>query len=171
MKVKAVLVSLLVIASSLVAAEFTTYKKLASSLVKENKKNGNFATVDEVKKAIKAKDWLVADVRTKEEWASAHIKGTVRIGRQAPENGLALHALDDDDKFVKPNLIVICNSAKRASIEAETFRKMGFSTVKVFDLYSWIDKCNPVVTNYSVKKFKSGTGLKFGAFFAEHCKK
>ncbi len=171
MKVKAVLISLLVIASSLVAAEFVNYKKLATSLVKENKKSGNFATIDEVKKAIKAKDWLVADVRTKEEWASAHIKGTVRIGRQAPENGLALHALDDEDKFVKPNLIVICNSAKRASIEAETFRKMGFSNVKVFDLYSWIDKCNPVVTNYSVKKFKSGTGLKFGAFYAQHCKK
>lgn len=151
------------------AAEFVNYKALATKLVKENKTNGLYATVDEVKKAIKSKNWLVADVRTKEEWASAHIKGTVRIGRQAPENGLALHVEDDDGKFIKDNLIVICNSAKRASIEAETFRKMGFKTVKVFDLYKWIDNCNPVKTNYSVKKFKTGTGIKFGSFYAQHC--
>ena len=171
MKIKKVLLVLLLLVVSSLANEFIDYKTYSSSLVKENKKNGLYSSVAEIKSAIIAKDWLVADVRTKEEWASAHIKGTVRIGRQAPENGLALHALDDDDNFVKQNLIVICNSAKRASIEAETFRKMGFKTVKVFDLYKWIDNCNPVVTSYSVKKFKSGTGIKFGNFYAEHCKK
>lgn len=171
MKLNAALISILLLATSSFANEFISYKKLATSLVEENKKNGNFASVEEVKNAIESKDWIVADVRTKDEWGSAHIKGAVRIGRQAPENGLALYALDDNEKLVKPNLIVVCNSAKRASIEAETFRKMGFKTVKVFDLYSWIDQCNPVVTNYSVKKFKTGTGLKFGSFYAEHCKK
>lgn len=171
MKIKTLSISLLLTASALLANDFVNYKSLATSMVKENKKNGLYATADEVKTAIKSKDWLVADVRTKEEWASAHIKGTVRIGRQAPENGLALYVLDDDDKFVKQNLIVICNSAKRASIEAQNFRKMGFKQVKVYDLYSWIDQCNPVVTNYSVKKHKSGTGLKFGSFYADHCRK
>lgn len=106
-----------------------------------------------------------------EEWSAAHIKGTVRIGRQAPEKALELYALDDNGKFVKQNLIVICNSASRASIEAETFKKMGFKTVKIYDLYSWIDKCNPVITKYTVHKDKAGTGLKFGDFYAEHCKK
>lgn len=169
-----VLSSVLIAAAMMLSAQagdFVNYKTLATKLVKENKANGLYASVEEVKAAIKAKDWLVADVRTKEEWASAHIKGTVRIGRQAPENGLALHVEDENGKFIKPNLIVVCNSAKRASIEAETFRKMGFKTVKIFDLYKWIDSCNPVKTNYSVKKFKTGTGIKFGSFYAEHCKK
>lgn len=171
MKFKIMLLSFAFISTSLLANEFIDYKSLTKSLKAEAKKNGTYATEAEVKKAISSKDWLVADVRTMEEWAAAHIKGTVRIGRQAPENGLALHALDDDDNFVKQNLIVICNSAARASIEAETFKKMGFKTVKIYDLYSWIDNCNPVVTNYSVKKHKSGTGLKFGAFYADHCSK
>jgi rhodanese-related sulfurtransferase len=151
------------------ASEFVSYKQLSSKLKKENKANGNYATTADVRKALTSKDWIVADVRTKEEWAGAHIKGSVRIGRQAPEKALGNFVLDEDDKFVKPNLIVICNSAARASIEAETFRKMGFKTVKVYDIYTWIDTCNPVVTSYTVKKLKSGTGLKFGQFFASHC--
>ena len=171
MKLRILVASLAFIASSLVANDFVDYKTLTKQMKAEAKKNGTYATEAEVKTALASKDWIVADVRTMEEWAGAHIKGTVRIGRQAPENGLALHALDENDKFVKQNLIVICNSAARASIEAETFKKMGFKTVKIYDLYSWIDNCNPVVTNYSVKKHKSGTGLTFGSFYAEHCYK
>lgn len=170
MKLKGLLLGLLVASSSLFAADFISYEELSSKLKDKNKKAGTYATTEEVQKALKAKDWLVADVRTMEEWAAAHIKGSVRIGRQAPEKGLALHALDMEDKFIKPNLIIVCNSAARASIEAETIRKMGFNQVKVYDLYSWIDECNPVVTKYTVKQDKGGTGLKFGNFYAEHCK-
>lgn len=171
MKIKGIVLVLILVVSSIFAGEFVSYKDLSTKLKKENKEAGNYATSEEVKKALKAKDWLVADVRTMEEWSAAHIKGAVRVGRQASEKGVALHALDDDDKLVKPNLIVVCNSAARASIEAQTFRQMGFSTVKIYDLYSWIDECNPVVTKYTVKKDKGGMNLKFGNFYAEHCKK
>lgn len=172
MNIKGISLGLLLAAStSLFAGDFVNYHNLSSKLKAENKKAGNYATTQEVKDALAAKDWIVADVRTMEEWSGAHIKGSVRIGRQAPEKGLELFALDDAGKFIKPNLIVICNSAARASIEAQTFRQMGFDTVKVYDLYSWIDECNPVVTKYTVKQDKEGTGLKFGNFYAEHCKK
>jgi rhodanese-related sulfurtransferase len=165
------LVASSLLASSALASEFVSYKELSSKLKKQNQANGSFATVKDVQKALKSKNWIVADVRTKEEWAAAHIKGAVRIGRQAPEKALANFVLDVEDNFVKKNIIVVCNSAARASIEAETIRKMGFDKVMVFDLYNWIDKCNPVVTTYTVKKLKSGTGLKFGSFYAQHCKK
>lgn len=172
MKLKVIFTVLVLgMASTILAGEFVSYKELSTKLKKENKKAGNYATADEVKKALKSKDWLVADVRTMEEWSAAHMKGAVRVGRQASEKGVALHALDDDDKLVKPNLIVVCNSGARASIEAQTFRQMGFDTVKIYDLYSWIDECNPVVTKYTVKKDKGGMNLKFGNFYAEHCKK
>lgn len=161
----------MIISTTLLANSFIDYKTMSSKLVEENKKAGNYATLEEVKMAIASNDWLVADVRTIEEWAAGRIKGSVRIGRQAPEKALANHVLDDDDKFIKQNLIVICNSAKRASIEAETFRKMGFKQVKVFDFYSWIDSCKPIVTNYSSKKNKTGTNNKFGQVKAAHCYK
>lgn len=153
------------------ASEFVDYSTLAKGLKAEHKKAGTFATADDVKKALKAKDWIVADVRTMEEWSAAYIKGSQRIGRQAPEKALGNFVTDDNDNFVKDKIIVICNSASRASIEAETFKKMGFKKVMIYDLYSWIDDCNPVVTKYSVKKDKGGTGIKFGEFYAAHCKK
>jgi len=153
------------------ASDFVDYKTLATKLVKESKKNGLYATSDDVKKALKSKDSVVVDVRTKEEWTAAHIQGSYRVGREAPEKALANFVLDENDKFVKDKLIVVCNSAKRASIEAETFKQMGFKEVKIYDIYSWIDECNPFATSYSAKKDKSGTGNKFGSFYAEHCKK
>ncbi len=171
MKLKVICLSLLFITSTIFAGEFVDYKALSTKLKTEAKKAGNYASTKEVKEALKAKDWLVADVRTMEEWSAAHMKGAVRVGRQSPEKAIALYALDDDDKLVKPNLIIVCNSAARASIEAQTFRQMGFDTVKIYDLYSWIDECNPVVTKYTVKKDKAGMNLKFGDFYAEHCKK
>jgi len=171
MKIKTLLIAGMITSSTLFANSFIDYKTMSSKLVAENKKAGNYATIEEVKTALTSKDWIVADVRTQLEWAAGRIKGSVRIGRQAPEKALANYALDDNDKFVKQNLIVICNSAKRASVEAQTFRLMGFKNVKVFDFYSWVDSCNPIVTNYSSKKNKAGTKNKFGQVKAAHCYK
>jgi rhodanese-related sulfurtransferase len=167
---KNILLASSILVSSSIAAEFIDYKQLSSQLKKEHKKAGTFASSDDVKKALKSKDWAVVDVRTKLEWAGAYIKGSQRVGRQAAEKALANIVLDDDDKLVKDKIIVVCNSGARASIEAEIFKKMGFSQVLIYDIYSWIDECNPVKTNYTVKKDKGGTGLKFGMFKAQHCK-
>ncbi|MCB9096932.1 MAG: rhodanese-like domain-containing protein [Aliarcobacter sp.] len=171
MKLSKILFSVSLIASSVFASEFIDYSKLSKSLKEEAKKTGNYATTEEVKKALTQKDWAVVDVRTAEEWAAGFIKGTQRVGREAPEKALENVVLDDEDKFVKDNLIVVCNTASRAAIEAETFRKMGFKTVKIYDMHKWIDECNPVTTKYSDAEDKTGTKNKFGAYYAEHCKK
>ena len=153
------------------ASEFISYKQLTKQLKKESKAAGEMATAKEVRHALTAKDWAVIDVRTMEEWQAASMKGAYRVGRQSPEKALETIVLDDNDKFVKNKIIVVCNSASRASIEAETFKKMGFKTVKIYDMYSWIDECNPVNTGYSKKKDKKGTKNKFGMFKANHCSK
>ena len=171
MKFKNILLATTILSSSLFASEFIPYKQLAKEIRDQEKKAGNYASLQEVKDALKSKDWAVVDVRTIEEWAGASIEGSYRVGRQSPEKALENIVLDDNDKFIKDKLIVICNSASRASIEAQTFRKMGFKTVKVYDMYSWIDECNPVVTGYSKKKDKNGTKNKFGMFKAAHCNK
>lgn len=171
MRFAKIVLSIGLISSSLFSSDFINYENLSKSLKADAKKNGLYATTDEVKMALEAKDWIVVDVRTPEEWAGAFIKGSQRVGRQNPEVAIENFVTDDNGKLVKDKVIVVCNSASRASIEAQTFRQMGFKTVKIYDLYSWIDQCNPVVTKYTVKKDKSGTGLNFGNFYAEHCKK
>jgi rhodanese-related sulfurtransferase len=171
MKLLKVLLTALLALGVAQASDFMDYKKVTKKLKAEMKASGSFATAEDVKKALQSKDWIVADVRTMEEWAGAHIKGSQRIGRQAPEKALENFVLDDDDKFVKDKIIVVCNSAARASIEAQTIKQMGFKKVMIYDLYSWIDECNPVKTKYTVKKDKGGKGLKFGSYYAEHCYK
>jgi len=165
MKLLNIIITTTILASGSVASEFIPYKKMAGKLLQENKKNGLFATTAEVKKALHSKDTLVVDVRTHQEWDAAHIKGSVRVGRQVPEMAIANFALNLDNKFIKNKLIVVCNTAHRASIEAIIFRKMGFKQVKVYP----IDKCNPIFTKYSEQKYKEGTNHKFGAFYPEKC--
>ena len=154
-----------VVASTLFASDFVDYKALSKQLIANEKKNGNFATTQEVKAALADKEWAVVDVRTEDEWAAGFIKGTQRIGREAPEKALEGIVLDDNGKFVKDKIIVVCNSASRASIEADTFRKMGFKTVKIYPLYTWIDECNPITTKYSSHEDKEGTNKKFGDYY------
>ncbi len=171
MKLGKVLLAASILATSLFSSEFVNYKSLSKKLVAEAKKDGLFATTEELKTALNDKEWAVVDVRTEDEWAAGFIKGTQRVGRETPEKALESIVLDDNGKFVKDKLIVICNSASRASIEAQAFRQMGFKTVKIYDLYSWIDECNPLTTKYSSHEDKEGTKKKFGEYFAENCKK
>lgn len=171
MKIKTLCIATLLASSTMFGADFIDYSALTKKLKSEYKEHNNYATTQEVKKALNSDNWIVVDVRTLEEWSAAYIQGSQRVGRQAPEKALENFVLDDNGKFVRNNIIVVCNSAARASIEAENFKKMGFNQVKIYDLYSWIDQCNPVTTKYTVKTDKNGTGLKFGNFYAEHCKK
>ena len=171
MKLGNILLATTLLAGAAYAGEFINYKGLTKTLKAEAKKNGTFASTADVKHALKAKDWAVVDVRTLNEWSAAHIKGSNRIGRQAPEKALSNVVLNDDDKLIKDKIIVVCNTASRASIEAETLRKMGFSTVKIYGINTWIDQCNPVTNKYSKAKDKHGTKIKFGEFKAAHCSK
>ncbi|RUM45168.1 MAG: hypothetical protein DSY46_03675 [Hydrogenimonas sp.] len=169
MKFVHLIVAMSIATSSSFASEFVSYKELSTKLLQENQKHGLLATTDEVKKALHSKDTLVVDVRTEEEWAAAHIKGSVRVGRQFPEKAIANFVLDDDGKLVKDKLIVVCNTAHRASLQALIFRKMGFKQVKVYPIDEWIDTCNPVYTKYSHQKYHGGKHHRFGAFYAQKC--
>jgi rhodanese-related sulfurtransferase len=171
MKVGKVLLTAGFLASTMFAADFVNYHNLTTKLKEEAKKDGLYATTQEVKDALTKSDWAVVDVRTMEEWSAAAIKGSQRVGREAPEKALENIVLDDNEKFVKTNLIVVCNTAARASLEAQAFRQMGFNTVKIYGINKWIDECNPVVTKYTSGEDKEGTKTKFGNYYAEHCKK
>ncbi|MDX9961042.1 MAG: rhodanese-like domain-containing protein [Aliarcobacter sp.] len=171
MKFSKIVLSISLLASTLLAGEFVNYSDLSKSLKAEAKQNGLYATTDEVKAALKEKDWAVVDVRTAEEWAAGYIKGSQRVGRESAEKAIENFVLDDNGKLTKDKIIVVCNSASRAAIDAQKFRQMGFTTVKIYDLHSWIDECNPVITKYSSEKDKEGTNKEFGNFYAEYCKK
>jgi rhodanese-related sulfurtransferase len=169
------LINSLIITSALMtgsfATEFVNYHNVAEKLLAQEKKNGLNATAQDVRNAIKSKDTVVVDVRTDIEWASAHIRGSYRVGRESPEKMVEPLVLDDDGKFVKTKLIVVCNTAHRASLEAVIFRKMGFTEVKTYGIDEWIDECNPVMTHYSTLGNPKGKNHLFGDFYTKDCEK
>ncbi|MDD2698642.1 MAG: rhodanese-like domain-containing protein [Arcobacteraceae bacterium] len=153
------------------AGDFVDYKKLTHNLKGDAKKNGEIASTDEVKKALASADWAVVDVRTMDEWQAASIAGSVRIGREAPEKALEGIVLDDNNKFVKQNIVVVCNTASRAAIEAQAFRQMGFNTVKIYGIETWMQECNPVNNWYSNVVANKDTKAKFGSVLPAYCAK
>ncbi len=153
------------------AEGFVDYKKLTHALKDNAKKNGEIASTDEVKAALASKDWAVVDVREMVEWQAARIAGSVRIGRETPEKALESIVLDDNDKFTKDNIIVVCNTASRAAIEAQAFRQMGFKTVKIYGIETWMNECNPVDNFYTPTELDKKTKQKFGQVKAAFCAK
>ena len=153
------------------AGDFVDYKKLTHGLKDVAKKNGEVASTDEVKKALTSADWAVVDVRTMDEWQAASIPGSQRVGRESPEKALEGIVLDDNNKFVKPNIVVVCNTASRAAIEASTFKQMGFTTVKIYGIETWMKECNPVNNWYSNVEANKETKAKFGSILPAYCAK
>lgn len=152
-------------------SQFLEYSALTKKLKAKHVEAGTYATTEQVKKALKADDWLVVDVRNDNEWSAAYIEGTKRVGRQNPERIIKNFCLDFGDDFTRDKVIVLCNSAARASIVAEAFKVMGFKIVMIYDIYTWIDECNEISNDYTIMSSRKGTGLKFGTFKASHCKK
>ncbi len=165
-----------IVAASLVfglanAEGFVNYKGLTHSLKEAAKKDGTIASTEDVKKALASADWAVVDVRTMDEWQAANIPGSQRVGRESPEKALESIVLDDNDKFIKPNIVVVCNTASRAAIEAQAFRQMGFKEVKIYGIETWMKECNPVNNWYSNVEADKKSKAKFGSVLPAYCAK
>ena len=68
---------------------------------------------------------LVLDVRTREEFAAGHIPGAVNI----PHDALA-DRLDELQTAPADEIIVYCQSGRRAGIAERTLREQGYSNVR-----------------------------------------
>ncbi len=73
------------------------------------------------------KDYIILDVRTKDEYVDEHIEGAILI----PEYEIASQAeekLQDKNKLI----LVYCRSGRRSKIAAEELVKLGYTNVKDF---------------------------------------
>ncbi len=76
-----------------------------------------------LKDVLKEKNYIVIDVRTKEEYDTGHVKDSLNIPYDEIEESIDL------DKS-KP-ILVYCRSGKRSSIAYQTLLSLGY---EVFDL-------------------------------------
>ena len=88
------------------------------------------SSVNEMQKIIKKNNYIIVDVRTKEEYEEGHVKDSINIPYDEIDENVDL----DKDKII----MVYCKSGKRSSIAYSTLKDLGYD---VLDLgaYDTID--------------------------------
>lgn len=95
---------------------------------KESRLNETTNTV--LREILEENNYIVVDVRTKEEFDEGHVVGAINI---------PYDEIDSDCELdINKTIMVYCKSGRRSSIAYDTFQKMGYN---VYDLgaYDSID--------------------------------
>lgn len=89
---------------------------------------GNVSDKKDLEKVMTEKEYVIVDVRTKEEYDSAHVVGAINIPYDEIDEDINL----DSDK----NIFVYCKSGNRSRIAFNELTKLGYS---VYDLGAFED--------------------------------
>lgn len=73
------------------------------------------------KKSIVEEEYIVIDVRTKEEYDTGHVKGSINIPYDEIDESINL----DKNKTI----LVYCRSGKRSHIAYETLKNLGYEVI------------------------------------------
>lgn len=85
----------------------------------ENKESVNTnITLDNIKEIVENKEYVIIDVRTKEEYKEGHIKDSINI----PYNEIDKNIEIDKEKII----FVYCRSGSRSKIAQETLTQLGY---------------------------------------------
>lgn len=85
--------------------------------------NKDLKTTNDYKEIMKKKDYIIIDVRTKEEYEESHIKNSINI----PYN-----EINKDSNIAKDKIIfVYCKSGARSKKAYDTLKELGY---EVYDL-------------------------------------
>ncbi len=98
----------------------------ASCQQAQDKKTSTVSSVEspEFKKMVDAKEGVLLDVRTPQEYADGHIAGSINIDYNGDNFKEELEKLDKAKTYN-----VYCRSGKRSAASAEMMGQMGFSKV------------------------------------------
>ena len=96
---------------------------------------GNVTSEKTLEDILKTNNYLIVDVRTKEEYDSGHVVDAINI---------PYDEIDDNTTLDKTKTIIVyCRSGKRSGIAYNTLKELGYDT---FDLGSYdsinLDKTN-----------------------------
>ncbi len=87
----------------------------------------------------------VLDVRTAEEWAIAHVDGTIDI----PMQEIATR-VDELEEYRDRELVVMCHHGGRSARVAGWLRQQGFTQVRnlLGGINAWAEQIDPTVEKY-----------------------
>ena len=73
------------------------------------------------------KDYIILDVRSREEYDQGHIPGAIVIAHDEIEEK-AEQVLTDKDRLI----LVYCRSGRRSKVAAESLVELGYTNIKEF---------------------------------------
>lgn len=88
-----------------------------------NDLNNSVISKEKLDALIEEENYIILDVRTKDEYNQSHIVGSINIPHNELNDGMQL----DKDK----NILVYCQSGRRSQIAKETLENLGYT---VYDL-------------------------------------
>lgn len=88
------------------------------------------AKENDIEKIMKDKEYVIIDVRTKEEYDESHVVNSINIPYDEIDSKIEI----DKDKII----FVYCKSGRRSSIAYDTLKNLGYT---VYDLGAY-DKIN-----------------------------
>lgn len=130
------------IAPQAVQADEGNQLKTIEQLIKEAHEDVNYINIDEMKERIKKNNRLVlVDVRTKQEFDAAHIKGSAWI-----ERGIAEFVLVRSLPDPKAEIVVYCKQGNRTGLVIKALRKAGYVNVAGLEggFDEWVQRGNTV---------------------------
>lgn len=74
-----------------------------------------------LEEVLKENNYIIVDVRTKEEYDSSHVVGSINIPYDTID--------ENTDLDKSKTIIVYCRSGKRSSIASETLKKLGYNVL------------------------------------------
>ena len=74
-----------------------------------------------IDKMSEEENYIIVDVRTKEEYDSSHVVGSINIPYDTID--------ENTDLDKSKTIIVYCRSGKRSSIASETLKKLGYNVL------------------------------------------
>ncbi|MAX54190.1 MAG: sulfurtransferase [Alcanivoracaceae bacterium] len=108
------LIQILVIACSLLASPLWAADSISISELKQAMQTG--------------KTPIIIDVRDEDEYLAGHIPGAILVPAKNVE-----HHMDMLEKYKKEEIVLYCQSGRRASAAATTLENAGFKHVKLLE--------------------------------------
>lgn len=100
-------------------------------------------TPDEVQQKLdKGEDFVLLDVREKDEWRRSHISGAQYLGK-----GVIERDIDNEIPDVDKEVVLYCGGGYRSALAADNLQKMGYKNVKSLQggFRSWSEAGLPIV--------------------------
>ncbi|MDZ7716828.1 MAG: rhodanese-like domain-containing protein [Balneolaceae bacterium] len=87
-------------------------------------------------------DFVLLDVREKDEWKSSHIAGAQYLGK-----GIIERDIENEIPDVDQELVLYCGGGYRSALAADNLQKMGYKDVKSLQggFRSWNEAGFPIV--------------------------